>query len=111
MKITNLKEKLFNCGLLLVIVILFAVFKIPCVFKQLFGVACFGCGMTRAYISLLWFDIAAAFSFHPMFWSVPVLLVFYLFDGKIFKSRFLNYIVLVLIGLGFFANWIVSLVI
>jgi len=110
MKIKNFKDKLFTCFLLAIIVICFAVFEIPCFFKQLFGISCFGCGMTRAYINLLQLDFIGAFKMHPMFWSVPILLVFYLFDWKIFKSRFFNNAALILIGLGFLANWVVSLV-
>ncbi len=111
MKIKNLKDKLFTCGLLAVIVVAFAVFRLPCIFKYLFHIPCAGCGMTRAYISLLQFDIIGAFKMHPMFWAMPILFIFYLFDWKLFKSKRLNHAVLILIAGGFLANWIISLLI
>ena len=43
-----------------------------CLFKQLFGVSCPACGMTRAYISLLRLDIASAFHYNPAFLTFPV---------------------------------------
>ena len=53
-----------------------------CPFRALTGLPCPGCGMTRAWISLLHGDLSAAFRFHPLFWAVPVLLVFLLTDGR-----------------------------
>ena len=34
-----------------------------------------GCGMTRAYLSLLKLDIASAFRYHPLFWMPPLLIL------------------------------------
>ncbi len=53
-----------------------------CPFRALTGLPCPGCGMTRAWISLLHGDLSAAFRFHPFFWAVPVLLVFLLTAGR-----------------------------
>ena len=57
-------------------------FGYVCPFRALTGLPCPGCGMTRAWISLLHGDLSAAFRFHPFFWAVPVLLVFLLTDGR-----------------------------
>lgn len=43
---------------------------------------------------------------HPMFWSVPVLFVYYFADWKLLKIKWLDYGVLILIGAGFLMNWI-----
>nr|WP_307776543.1 DUF2752 domain-containing protein [uncultured Cetobacterium sp.] len=40
---------------------------------NLFGVPCFTCGITRAYLSLLKLDIKSAFYYHPLFFLVPFL--------------------------------------
>ena len=83
---------------------------IGCPIKFLTGISCPGCGMTRAWISIFKLDLAAAFRYHPMFWSVPILCALYLFDGRIFKHTWLNYAVTIGILAGFFACWIVRLV-
>ena len=50
-----------------------------CPIKAITGVSCAGCGMTRAWLSALSGDWAAAFSYHPLFWVVPFgVLVFFL---------------------------------
>ena len=110
MKINNLKEKLITCAAVAVVVWAWAYFRIFCLFKLIFKIPCPGCGMTRAYLALLRLDIAGAFDMHPMFWSVPILLVFYLFDWKIFRKEWINTAILVLIFAGFFVNWIFKLI-
>ncbi len=38
-----------------------------CPFRALFGVACPGCGMTRALLSAVFSDFKTAFAYHPLF--------------------------------------------
>lgn len=50
-----------------------------CPFKFIFGISCPGCGMTRAFKSLLALNIKDAFHFHPLFpvviiWTIAFLL-------------------------------------
>ena len=66
--------------------------------------------MTRAMMAALRFDFVAAFLFHPMVFSLPVLALYVLYDGTPFKNKMLNISVLSTIGAGFLINWIVSLV-
>ena len=54
--------------------------------------------MTRAMLSALRGDFGRAFLYNPMFWTVPILYVFFLMDGYVFKNKYMNYITL---GLGF----------
>ena len=110
MKIKNLSEKLITLGIVAAIVVIMYLLEIRCFFNLLFGITCPGCGITRAYISLLRLDFAAAFEYNPMFWSVPILGVLYLFDGKLFKYTWLNYLLTIGIFAGFFICWILRLV-
>lgn len=105
-RINNLKQK----GLITAAVLLFAALlylsPISCPILSITGVHCPGCGMTRALLSALRLDFAAAFSYHFMFPSVPLLYFCFLRDGKLFKNKTANIIFYVIIILGFAINWI-----
>ena len=60
-----------------------------CLFYNTYGVACPSCGMTRAH---------KAIYFHPLFWAVPLLLIFYK-KKRIFYSIALLFIVVWIIRL------------
>ena len=55
-------------------------FGITCPIKFVTGVSCPGCGMTRAWLSLVFRqDLHAAFHYHPLFWiMIPAVPVFFL---------------------------------
>lgn len=53
----------------------FHILGIGCPIRWITGISCAGCGMTRAYLSLLHLDIRQAFIYHPLFWSVPMVLL------------------------------------
>ena len=105
-KIEKLKEKLIACALILAIAIAMYLLKIPCLFKVVLGIECPGCGITRAYLSVLRLDFEAAFMYNKMFWAVPICFLFYLFDGKLFKNKWVNIVLEGGIYLLVFANWI-----
>ncbi len=69
------KAAALRCGLLLVAVAAFYVLLylhgITCPIKWFTGISCAGCGMTRAWISVLQGKISRAFYFHPLFWILP----------------------------------------
>lgn len=67
---------------------------IGCPIKYLTGVSCPGCGMTRAWKSVLYLDFAAAFSYHPL-WILPVPGVFLL----LFKDRMPKWVYRLMLGL------------
>lgn len=69
-----------------------------CLFYNTYGVACPSCGMTRSYIALLHGDFHKAIYFHPLFWAVPLLLIFYK-KKRIFYSIALLFIVVWIIRL------------
>lgn len=73
----------------LVLYIVLGIVGIGCPIRWVTGISCAGCGMTRSYWFLLHLDIKQAFIYHPLFWSVPlVLLVFVLHRaGKISAQK------------------------
>lgn len=48
---------------------------VGCPIKFVTGVSCPGCGMTRAWLEALQGNLDVALAYHPLFWSVPVVLV------------------------------------
>ncbi len=103
-------ERIFPC---LVIVLVFSVmnlFGIPCVYKTLFGVPCPGCGMSHAVIAAAHLDFQTAFSEHAMFWSMPLVFLLILTNGKLFGKKWLDLSVVIGIGVGFLANYVWHLV-
>ena len=70
----NVKEEILFFA---IFAILLYFFDVKCLFRYFFGISCPGCGMTRAYRSLLHLDIISAFNYHPLFWTVPIILYMY----------------------------------
>lgn len=57
-----------------VIAVLSLLFDSACPTYAIFGICCPFCGMTRAHLALLRLDFAAAFAYHPVFFTgVPFL--------------------------------------
>ncbi len=56
-----------------------------CLFRNLFGAECYGCGMTRALFSLLRLDFGAAWGYNRLVVVVAPLLV-YLFLKEVAKT-------------------------
>ena len=80
-------------GYFAVTIPLMVYFKIPCVFRKLFGISCFGCGMTRALLSVLRFDFLSALKYHPLVFALPYIACYILFD---FKKPIHKYILIVI---------------
>ena len=107
MRIKNPGFKIFITAVILVFAVLLYFSPISCVFLQLTGIPCPGCGMTRALICASRLDFAGAFEYHMMFWSVPVLYLYFLCDGRVFGKKWADVAVLALILAGFIINWII----
>ena len=108
-RISHLKQKLALTIIYCITVLLFWCFNIPCVFMYFFNTPCPGCGMTRAISSAIQFDFISAFSYHPMFFSIPILYLYFLLDDGLFKSKNVNRVILTLIGIGFLLQWLEKL--
>ncbi len=105
MRIHNLKLKITALVLILLYALILYFTSFDCPFDAIFKIPCPGCGMTRAWLSVFKLQFAKAFSYHKMFWSLPVLFVGFLFDGRIFNNKFLNVLIYIIIGTGFLLNW------
>ena len=68
-----------------VIVLIFAV---GCPIRRITGIPCPGCGMTRAFVSLIEFDFSAAFYFHPVFPLVILMIMGFVF--VVFRYSYQN---------------------
>ena len=49
--------------------------KSICVFINIFGIPCPACGLTRASLKIIELNFREAFRLHPLFWSIPFLLL------------------------------------
>ncbi|MBR5451668.1 MAG: DUF2752 domain-containing protein [Clostridia bacterium] len=105
MKIKNLRLKLIVTAALLLYAAALYLLKIPCPIYAISGVKCLGCGMTRALVAAVKLDFSAAFQYHAMFWSVPLLYVCFMLDGKPFRHKFLNVLIYIAVIIGFITNW------
>lgn len=101
----NWKDKLKLTGIILLVVTAMYVFQIGCPIRRITTFPCMGCGMTRAVISLLKLDFAAAFEYHAMVWSLPLLYYIFLTDGKVFRRKWLNGLLIGCLIAGFLVNW------
>lgn len=59
-----------------------------CPIKAFTGVSCAGCGMTRAWMEALSGDFVAAFAYHPLFWTVPLGAMVFLFRRRLPRRLF-----------------------
>lgn len=53
-------------------------YKLPgiCVFKEIFGIDCPTCGMTRSFISISRFDFKGAYNYNPISFLAYILVIF-----------------------------------
>ena len=108
-KVKNLKLKLLITIVYIALIVLMRLLGITCIYKFLFDVPCPGCGMTRACIAAMRLDFCEAFAYNPMFWSVPILYLYFLCDGALFKNKIINLGVMITMLAGIVINWIVQL--
>lgn len=108
-RIQNFPQKLAITLTYLAVVAAFRYFRLDCLFLTIFGIPCPGCGMTRALLAALRLDFPAAFSHHPMFWSAPLMYVYFLTDGRLLRRKGADGLVWAGLGAGFLVNWILKL--
>lgn len=97
-------------GLVGAVVVLAVALKTPCLFRRITGLLCPSCGMTRAWLAFFRLDLEAAFAYHPMFWSIPVLALAFLLDGFRFPGKKATAAIYIATLLGFAAVWLIRIV-
>ena len=85
-------------------------FGSPCPFDRFLHIPCLGCGMSRAWLSVLQLDFADAFSYHFMFWSVPPMVLCFWLNWEPFPKKWMNTALYTIVLAGFFVNWLVHLI-
>jgi len=70
------------------------------------GLPCPACGLTRAFLALVRFDVPGAFTYHPLFFIVPVLP---LIAHERFSPKKKNILSFAVLGM-FFVAWGVRMV-
>lgn len=68
--------------------VLLHVSGIGCPIRFATGVSCPGCGMTRAWLSVLALRLDLALAYHPLFWMVPALLLLLALRNRMGKRTF-----------------------
>ncbi|MCM1056957.1 MAG: DUF2752 domain-containing protein [Firmicutes bacterium] len=82
----SLKKHKDLIGLAAVIILIYGVLDlvgIGCPIKFVTGISCLGCGMTRAWLSVLKLDFSAALYYHPLFILPPIAIIVYFAKSKI----------------------------
>ena len=67
--------------------------------------------MATAYLALLKLDLLEAFKQNFMFWTAPILYLFFWFDGKLTGKEWLDTLILSGIAFGFLLKWVITLLV
>ena len=76
-------EVITSVAAVVVLYVILESFGVTCPIKYITGISCAGCGMSRAWISLLHFNIHDAFMYHPLFFLPPIVVIVMLLKSKI----------------------------
>lgn len=79
----NRIEVITSVAAVVVLYVILESFGVTCPIKYITGISCAGCGMSRAWIALLHFNIHEAFMYHPLFFLPPVVVIVMLLKYKI----------------------------
>lgn len=118
--LVNRKNKILILFLFLGLILIFLLYlnnNIHCIFKKIFKIPCPACGMTRAFIQILNFNIINSFSYNilafPLCVTLTTILTLDVID-IIFKKNYVNkiiktisknyYIIIILLILSFIIN-------
>ena len=72
------KDLFVSAAAVLGLYFVFFLLGVNCPIKYVTGVSCAGCGMTRAWLCVLRLDFVGAMSFHPLFWTVPLVMIIFI---------------------------------
>ena len=103
-KIKEINFKIVKKDLLLLLLVFFLlvlilfITDIGCLTRFFTGICCMGCGMTRAVIHLAKGDVVGAIHYHPLVFTLPVIVVLFVFKNRINK-KILNILLIFIIVL------------
>lgn len=108
-----MKKRILNIIVLIILLIIILLYslkileiiKFKCIFKELFGIYCAGCGTTRMIKALLKLDIYNAFIYNPVMFIYFILFgiyfiynaILYIKEARIKKPKFCIVIILIVI--------------
>lgn len=101
----TVRELLLIAGIFAAYALVLSVLSIGCPIKFLTGLSCPGCGLTRAWTSLLGFHVFDALAYHPLFWLPPIAIALSVMP----LSKKAGNIAIAAIGIAFIALWILRL--
>jgi len=87
---------------------IFGILGIGCLIKFLSGASCLGCGMTRAWIAVIHFDIKKAYEYHPLF-PLPLFWLIVFICRKRLNAKLVRILFYISIAM-FFEVYIVRLI-
>ena len=103
----HIKDLLLLALLFVVLPLVLHATGIGCPIKFLTGISCPGCGMTRAWLSALALDFGHAIAYHPLYWSVPVLVLLALVGSSVWHK--IRRVVFFLTLVAFLGVWLIRL--
>lgn len=103
--------RLIILGIFIGVLLFWVMMDWPCLFRAVTGIPCIGCGLSRAWLAALQLDLASAFRYHPMFWSIPLLILLAFFDGKLFRKALWNRLLLILLTAGLAVCYLIRFVV
>ena len=116
MKVTRKKIAISIIAIIFLLLVVLKIIKVPCIFHEITGLYCPGCGITRMIISILNLDFYQAFRYNPLVFILSPLLILivsneiycYLFDkdNKLDKkfSKLLIFLVILFLVFGVLRN-------
>lgn len=97
-----MRELLVIAGIFVAYALLLSVLSIGCPIKFFTGMSCPGCGLTRAWTSLLSLHLLDALAYHPLFWLPPIAIVLSVLP----LNKVIGNIAIAVIGGAFIVLWI-----
>jgi len=75
---------------IIIVYTLFTILNVNCPIKFLTGISCAGCGMTRAWLSVINTDFNSAFNYHPL-WILPPIFIIVFLNKNIISPKIYKY--------------------
>jgi len=95
-----------------IVALSFIVFIYKCPIYVLFHIPCPGCGLTRANLAALRLDFKSAFMYHPLFFFIPILVLYIVHRNKL-KQKInpkIEVFILISICLAFVIVYVIRLI-